>query len=484
MNGTTIELGRTALRLVQVLAIALVVFHFVHLAFVSVFMDEAYYWMWGQHPALSYYDHPPLNAWLLGASSAVFGWNLFALRLPVMLSFVADIYAIWLLSRQIGGERWTTHFWVTLLLFMGTPVYWWVSGYALPDHLLLTGCLYAVYFFFRFFQARAGGGEGANRDLYLGAVFLGLAALSKYNAAFLAAGVVAFALVYDRRILGQGRLYIAGLIALVLQTPTIVWNLGENFASWEFILHGRHAGLHAEIDGIVPLVFGIGIFISPFLFWPIWKFAVSRKNSVPGSGFARATFLISTFAIVIVSLTTVTLFHWNLVAYVAMLPFLALVLRPRWLLALQAIYGTGIAIFIFVNYAIVPLTNVNGWRDNATGWSYGWGPTVAAIDKAKAEHKVGFVATSDYTTASLVGFMTHDKDVTSLFPGRDQYDFWFDPKAHAGEDAILFEDTWRPLYEVASEFKSLTVLAELPVVVGGRQIDLHRILLGTDFQPQ
>ena len=24
--------------------------------------DEAYYWMWGQHPALSYFDHPPLQA--------------------------------------------------------------------------------------------------------------------------------------------------------------------------------------------------------------------------------------------------------------------------------------------------------------------------------------------------------------------------------------------------------------------------------------
>jgi len=110
---------------------------------------------------------------------------------------------------------------------------------------------------------------------------------------------------------------------------------GENRADQSVILHGRHAGLHAEIDGIVPLVFGIGIFISPFLFWPIWNFAVSKKNSVPGAGFARATFLISTFAIVIVSMTTVTLFHWNLVAYAAMLPFLALVMRPRFLLALQ-----------------------------------------------------------------------------------------------------------------------------------------------------
>ncbi len=28
--------------------------------------DEAYYWLWGQHPGLSYYDHPPLQAWIQG----------------------------------------------------------------------------------------------------------------------------------------------------------------------------------------------------------------------------------------------------------------------------------------------------------------------------------------------------------------------------------------------------------------------------------
>src|SRR5262245_29966213 len=100
-------------------------------------MDEAYYWMWGQHPALSYYDHPPLNAWLLGLSGAAFGWNAFALRLPVLLSFVADIYALWLLSRRIGGAEWQSTFWTTLVLFLATPFFFVVSGVALPDHLLL-----------------------------------------------------------------------------------------------------------------------------------------------------------------------------------------------------------------------------------------------------------------------------------------------------------------------------------------------------------
>ena len=72
----------------------------------GVFQDEAYCWLWGQHPALSYYDHPPLNAWLQGIAGALFGWNRFALRIMVALALVADIWLIWLICGQpfCGGS--------------------------------------------------------------------------------------------------------------------------------------------------------------------------------------------------------------------------------------------------------------------------------------------------------------------------------------------------------------------------------------------
>ena len=31
--------------------------------------DEAYYWTWGFHPALSFFDHPPLLAWTQGLAN-------------------------------------------------------------------------------------------------------------------------------------------------------------------------------------------------------------------------------------------------------------------------------------------------------------------------------------------------------------------------------------------------------------------------------
>lgn len=67
------------LLLLQVAAFFLAI-KLVYVFGVGPIYDEAYYWMWGQHPGLSYFDHPPFHAWLLGISDFVFGRSLFGLR--------------------------------------------------------------------------------------------------------------------------------------------------------------------------------------------------------------------------------------------------------------------------------------------------------------------------------------------------------------------------------------------------------------------
>jgi 4-amino-4-deoxy-L-arabinose transferase-like glycosyltransferase len=484
VESQSIELGRMPLRLVQAVVLAFFALKLAHLGFAGPFQDEAYYWMWGQHPALSYFDHPPLNAWLLGLSSRLFGWSVFALRLPVALALVADVAAIALLSRQLAGPHWHSHFWITLLLFVATPFYWMVTALALPDHLLLTFTLFSLYSFIRFFGDEETGAPGSSRDLYLGALSLGLAGLSKYNAAFLGLAVIAFVLLFRRRLLRDVRLYLAGALTLLLQLPVIIWNATEGFASWMFILHGRHAGLKASFDGLIPFVLSIVIFLSPILLWVIGRFLFVRRDPPAAIGLARTAFTISSVVILLVSMTTLVLFHWNLVAYAAVLPYLAIYLKPRWLLPVQAIYGAVFAVAAFVNYAVTPLTPVSAWHDEATAWSYGWAPTVAAVEAARTANAVGFVAAADYTTASLLGFHMHDRDVVSLSTRTDEYDFWFDPAAHKGQDAILFGDTWRPLTPaVAALFESVTELQALPVVVGTTEVDVHHIYLARGFQP-
>src|SRR5262245_22548687 len=63
-----VALGLTALRL----AVA---------AYTGLVDDEAYYRMWSLAPALSYLDHPPMVAWVIGAGRAIAGDTSLGVRL-------------------------------------------------------------------------------------------------------------------------------------------------------------------------------------------------------------------------------------------------------------------------------------------------------------------------------------------------------------------------------------------------------------------
>lgn len=472
------------LHLLKWLAAALLLGKLALLVRAGPFMDEAYYWMWGQHPALSYYDHPPLNAWLQGLMGAVFGWNRFALRVAVVLALAADLCVLALLARLLAPERWQPHFWLTAVLFLATPIFFATTAVALPDHLLVLGVLSAFYFFAAFFLAWRDEPGASYRDLYLGALCLGLAALAKYNAVFLGLGVALFVLLSPRHraLLGRPQLYLAALASLTVQAPVLIWNAQEGWASFGFILGGRHAGLAVSSVGVIGWLLGVVLFLSPFLLPPLLSFLLRPAGAA--ERLARVVFALSTAAIFGLSFFTSTLFHWNLVAYLAALPFLAFHFGRGWLYAAQVAYGALFLGFTLVNYAIVPLTDVEGLRDEATAWVYGWEETAAAVAAARSEHGAGFVATPDYTTASLLGFAMGARDVTSLSPATDQFDFWFDAAAHAGQTAILFADDWRPLTPaVTALFTQVTLLAEIPVERFGRPLDVHRIYLARGFRP-
>ena len=53
----------------------LFVVHLIFAAFLPPMEDELYYWAWAQSLQKSYYDHPPMVAYLIRASTAVWGNN-------------------------------------------------------------------------------------------------------------------------------------------------------------------------------------------------------------------------------------------------------------------------------------------------------------------------------------------------------------------------------------------------------------------------
>ncbi|MBI4923852.1 MAG: glycosyltransferase family 39 protein [Devosia nanyangense] len=470
-------------RILRAIALGLLAIKLVLLGAIRPFMDETYYFLWGQHLALSYFDHPPLIGWTQWVAGSLFGWTVFGLRAVVALTLLGDLVLLWLFARRLAGDGWRETFWPLAVVFLASPIFFALSSVALPDHLLVLFSLATLYAVESFRQSVEAGAPRW-RWLYLGALAIGLATLSKYTGALLGVALLAYLVAVPslRRSFRSPHLCLAGFLAIALQTPVIVWNLQHRFASFGFIFGGRAALRDlSSLVGLGGFVLGAVVLLSPVLVIPIGRFLLARRD---GHGFARLVFWLSTVGFLAASLVTNILIHWNVIAYLAVLPFLAPYLRSRLLLGAQIVYGALAIAVATVNYTALPVLALVGPGDQTSAWSYGWDEVAAAVVDVKATMPVDFVAATDYALASPLAFELRDPNVTSLSRRHDAYDDWFDPAAHKGQTALIVADRWRPLSTTLSaRFGSVEKVKTVTITRYGRRIDVHTLYIGRDFSP-
>jgi 4-amino-4-deoxy-L-arabinose transferase-like glycosyltransferase len=458
------------------------------------YMDEAYYFLWGQHPSLSYFDHPSLIGWTQGLSAAIFGWNMAGLREPVFVTLCGDLFMLYLFARRLGGARWHEYFWLSTALFLTMPIMLAITGVAIPDHLLVLFALGALYLLYAFLETVDAGRPGWI-FLYGGGAAIGLATLTKYYGVLLGIAVLASLLIVPRYrpLFRSPHLYGAALVALILQAPVLLWNLQNGFASLSFIASGR-VGITPwwAFSGTPGYLAGIVAVVSPFLIWPILRLSVAGPAGP--LRLPQALMWISTLVFLLASTVTGIIVHWNELAYVAAIPFLAAYAQSRVLLIAHFIYAAIVLAVFAVNYSIVPLAVLlddtlyrMGWghaSDQAAGWGFGWDKVAAKVEEFRRANPGAFFAATDYTVAAELGFATHDRDAASLSPRLDAFDFWFDPAAHRGQSAIIVTDGWRPLYpEIKARFSSVEDLGSVTIARFGYSIDRYTIYLGRGFGP-
>jgi 4-amino-4-deoxy-L-arabinose transferase-like glycosyltransferase len=447
------------------------------------FVDETYYWLWGQHLAISYFDHPPLIGWIQRVSATVLGSNIFGLRAAVLLTNVGDIALLYALARHLGGAAGRDSFWPALALFASTPIFFALTTLALPDHLLIFSGFLALYAFARF-RATWDAGIPRWRFFYIAAFAVGLAILSKYSGALLAvalAGYLAF-VPSLRGVFRTPHFYLAFPLVLVMQAPVLLWNIENDWASLGFILGGRRAFDEGfTLTGTLGYILGFPLVLSPFLLWPIARFLVARDDGV---GFARLTFWLSSLAFLVASLFTDILVHWNILAYVAVLPLLAPWLRSRVVVIGHFIYGSVLVILLGINYTLMPMVSTFTYTDQTTSLSYGWEKVIPEIERIRASEDIGFIATPYYMSASALAFAMQDSDVVSLSTGRDAFDDWFDPAAHAGQNAIIVADRKRGLRDgIKAQFASVERVKRIDITINGYVIERYSIYIARKYAP-
>ncbi len=219
--------------------------------------DEAYYFQWAQHPALGYFDHPPMIAWWMAASTAIFGDSPLALRAFAPLSFALIAQRLFLWMRRMAGER--QALWVVTALNVA-PLFNLGGVILTPDTPLL------VFWSLALLAAVDINERARLLDFVRLGVYLALGLLSKYSMALFVPCLL-FALSWTTIHKHRFKLALAGIVTLAIITPHLNWLLAHDWISLRFQFDHGFSGAGRWWENLGGFVLAQVVLFTPGFWW-------------------------------------------------------------------------------------------------------------------------------------------------------------------------------------------------------------------------
>ncbi len=454
--------------------------------------DGAYYFLWGQHLQLSYLDHPLMVGWAEGLSERLFGWNFSGLRFPTLVAAAATLGLFHAWARKLSPDNAKIYFWTLTGVYFCSPMFIFTSTNVLPDNWLVLFLLVCAYFLSDFMAAWRESDEKSYKNLYLAAVFMGLAGLSKYNALFFGLAFLGV-LVCDRRLRGLFRtpqLYLAGLLVAVILSPIAIWNFHHHFGTVALHAANRFDRDKSGFDfmGLPREAFAV-VGFGPFLMPALYRFL--RTAPAPGAigalyALGKWSFVLSTvFMLALGSWAPATkqvIMHWSDVSFiplVAVIPFFCV--SPRLLKAHLAVGTLGFALITFV-YVFNPLAMRWIGRPSYEASRFGEDVAAAAAARAMAQTHASFIVTPHWSEAAQLAFGAgSDRDITTFDHRVSQFDYWRDEKDLRGKDAILVLRGRVAPAAVTAPFKSVAPYAVVTAMRFGLPVSTYSLFVARGF---
>ena len=413
--------------------------HVVYAGLVPLSPQEAYYWQYARHPALSYFDHPPAAAWTIRALTLLFGDGERVVRLAAASWSAVFTLFFFLSGRRLFGGRVAL---VATGALLVTPFFSLGQTIITPDGPLIAGWIASFYFTVRALDEERGAW------LLAAGTAVAVASLGKYTG-FALAPQILLGLALDprgRRLLRTPWPYAGLLVAVALFAPVLLWNARHGWASFGFQFAQRGAAMRLE-PVLVGRFLGLqALVVSPVLFLGLLAAVVGAVHRWR----EPAMRLCALFSVpLLLLLATVSPFHWVKMNWAvpaypsALLAATAFFARSprRWRPALVAsVLVAALSTVYLLLMPLVPALPFPARDDTMAGWKD------LAARVAAAEAGTGGMP--------VVGcFYRVPSELAYYLPGRPEtfssnafgepglaYDYWNDPAALAGRDVIVVLD--------------------------------------------
>jgi hypothetical protein len=450
----------------------------------GLYPDEAQYWDWAKHLAFGYYSKPPLVAWLIALTTAMFGDGEWAIRLSAPLLHAAGAGFLYGIGARLYDRR--VGFWAALTYATAPGVS--LSSFVISTDAALLPCWAAALY--AFIRAREAGG-GLRWWMAVG-VAVGLGLLAKYAMAYWLLAAFGFVLLTrdERRHLTP--LIAATGVALAILMPNLWWNWSHGFASFRAVRDNAHLTGHlfhprACLDFVIAQFGVVGPLVLVGLVWVVLRPAALADR--PGR--LLAFFSLTILALLVgQSLLSHAEPNWAAPAYVAAAVLVvAWALRRgarRWVVASIALnLAAAVALFgmtdalaasgITVPARYDPLHRLRGWR--------GLGARVSAL--LAAHPGLTLLADDRELIAALTYYVRpHPFDAVewSPLPGvSDQWQLINNIRKHRGEDflAVTAHDLSS---QMRPDFASLTPLTTITTHSGRNGGMTYHVVVARGFR--
>ncbi|MEE4639884.1 MAG: glycosyltransferase family 39 protein [Wenzhouxiangella sp.] len=468
--------------------------------------DEMYYWVYAQHLALSYLDHPPLTGWIIALGTMIAGDTIYGVRLFLLpLTLVAAWY-FYRYGATMGGK--TTGL-LCLLAFTVLPFFAVAGILMTPDAPMIAAWAAALYYFKRSLiddEPRAFVGLG---------IAMGLGLLAKYTIALLALAALVFMLIDRpaRRWFFKPQPYLAALLATLIFSPVLVWNWQNEWASFVF-QSTRRLVENPDFSSHLVVLYALALLSPVVAVAGFMSFGRIRRVIEPEQRKRRFMLVMTAVPLAVFAVYgafSVMKFHWTLPPWIALLPLIMSALAwPIWperapvgrvhSLLVKAWSPSVITLVLAYGLLLHFLTlGLPGLKTTDFGTGYlGW-PEIAA-ELSELEQGVAEItgkppllaATSKWGQAAAVAFHhpegRHDQITAQNLVGMSgsMWEYWFDRGTHPERPVILYNTRSRLIEEAWLEgaLIGLGPLQQRPIFRDGELIQTLYYRIAEGFRPE